>query len=109
LATATAEGRVYAPNKTKVVIDEVSGEQRSIEVAKRLKTWWFTTDNGKIALTIKYGSKNLEILKGKNAIEVASTNELVKVFELVKTATAAGELDDAIAAASAKLRSGFGK
>ena len=109
LATALAEGRVYAPSKTKVVIDEVSGEQRSVETAKRMKQWWFTADNGKIALTVRYGAKVLELVKGKNAIEVASTSELVKIFELVKAATAAGELDDAIAAASAKLRSGFGK
>jgi hypothetical protein len=108
-ANALAEGRIYAPIKTKVVIDEVSGEQRSVETAKRMKQWWFTADNGKIALTVRYGAKVLELVKGKNAIEVASTNELVKAFELIKTATAAGELDDAIAAASAKLRSGFGK
>jgi len=66
-------------------------------------------DNGKIALTVRYGAKVLELVKNKNAIEVASASELVKTLELVKTATAAGELDDAIAAASAKLRSGFGK
>ena len=109
MAAALVEGRTYAPTKTKVIVDEASGEKRSVETAKRLKQWWFTTDSGKIALTVRYGAKVLELAKGKNAIEVASTSELVKVLELVKTATAAGELDDAIAAASAKLRSGFGK
>jgi len=107
--TSLAEGRTYAPTKTKVIVDEASGEKRSVETAKRLKTWWFTTDGGKIALTVRYGAKVLELAKGKNAIEVASTSDLVKTLELVKTAAAAGELDDAIAAASAKLRSGFGK
>ncbi len=109
LATALAEGRTYAPSKTKVVTDADTGEQRSVETAKRMKQWWFTAENGKIALTVRYGAKVLELVKGKNAIEVGSSSELVKVFELVKTATTAGELDDAIAAASAKLRSGFGK
>jgi hypothetical protein len=109
LATALADGRIYAPSKTKVVVDEASGEKRSIETAKRMKQWWFTTDNGKIALTVRYGAKNLEIVKNKNAIEIGSTSELVKTLELVKAAAGAGELDDAIAAASAKLRSGFGK
>jgi len=51
----------------------------------------------------------LELVKGKNAIELASASDLVKTLGLVKAAAGAGELDDAIAAASAKLRSGFGK
>lgn len=110
LATALAEGRTYAPTKTKVVVDEASGEKRSVETAKRMKQWWWALDGGKLALTLRYGAKVLSIgSKDKNAIEVASASELVKTLELVKTATAAGELDDAIAAASAKLRSGFGK
>jgi hypothetical protein len=109
LATALAEGRTYAPTKMKVVVDAESGEKRSVETAKRMKQWWFATDNGKLALTMRYGAKVLELVKGKNAIEVASANDLVKTLEVVKTAAGAGELDDAIAAASAKLRSGFGK
>jgi len=109
LATALAEGRIYAPSKLKMVTDGESGERRGIETTKRVKQWWFATDNGKIALTVRYGAKTLELVKGKNAIELASASELVKTFELIKTAAGAGELDDAIAAASAKLRSGFGK
>jgi len=77
--------------------------------AKRMKQWWFTADNGKLALTVRYGAKVLELVKGKNAIEVASASELVKTLEVVKAATVAGELDAAIEAASAKLRDGFVK
>jgi len=109
LVSALAEGRIYAPTKTKVVVDADSGEKRSVETSKRMKQWWFTADNGKLALTVRYGAKVLELVKGRNAIEIGSASELVKTLELIKTATAAGELDDAIAAASAKLRSGFGK
>lgn len=109
LANSIAEGRIYAPSKTKVVVDAESGEKRSVESAKRFRQWWFAADNGKLALTVRYGAKVLELVKGKNAIEVASASELVKTLELVKAATAAGELDVAIEAASAKLRDGFGK
>ena len=110
MAKAFAEGRTYAPTKLLVVTDEETGEQRSVQTPKRLKQWWFTTESNKIALTLRYGAKVLEIGgKGKNAIEVASASDLVKTLELVKTATGAGELDDAIAAASAKLREGFEK
>jgi hypothetical protein len=110
MATAQTEGRSYAPTKLVVVTDEETGEQRSVQSPKRLKQWWFTTENNKIALTVRYGVKILEIGgKGKSAIEVASASDLVKTLELVKTATGAGELDDAISAASAKLREGFEK
>jgi hypothetical protein len=109
LASALAEGRTYAPTKMKVVVDADSGEKRSVETTKKMRQWWFATDNGKLALTVRYGSKVLELVKGKNAIEVANVNELVKTLTLVKTAAGAGEIDDAIAAASAKLRQGFSK
>jgi hypothetical protein len=90
--------------------DEETGEQRSVQTPKRVKTWFWNTENNKITLTVRYGAKVLELGgKGKNAIEVASASDLVKTLELVKTATGAGELDDAIAAASAKLREGFEK
>lgn len=109
LATALAEGRIYAPSKTKLVADADSGEKRSVETAKRVKQWWWATDSGKLALTVRYGARVLELAKGKNAIEVASASELVKTLELVKAAAGAGELDDVITAASDKLRKAFGK
>lgn len=109
LATALAEGRTYAPSKTKLVADADSGEKRSVETAKRVKQWWWATDSGKLALTVRYGARVLELVKGKNAIEVASASELVKTLELVKAAAGAGELDDVITAASDKLRKAFGK
>ncbi|MDD2545750.1 MAG: hypothetical protein PHI55_05640 [Burkholderiaceae bacterium] len=56
---------------------------------------------------MRYGSKVIELAKGKNAVEVANVDELISTLELIKTAVEAGELDDAINAASDKLRSGF--
>ncbi|MBK1683691.1 hypothetical protein CKO18_08865 [Rhodoferax fermentans] len=111
LATALAEGRIYAPSKTKVVTDADSGEKSSVQTAKRVKTWFWNTADGKVSLTIKYGSKILDLSGGKNrpTIEVASASELVKTLELVKAAAGAGELDDVITAASDKLRKAFGK
>lgn len=109
LATALAEGRIHAPSKTKLVTDADSGEKRSVETAKKVKQWWWATDSGKLALTVRYGARVLELAKGKNAIEVASASELVKTLELVKAAAGAGELDDVITAASDKLRKAFGK
>ena len=43
---------------------------------KRVKPWWFTAENGKLALHVRYGSRALELAKGKFAIEVASDRDL---------------------------------
>ena len=110
LAKALAEGRIYAPTKLMVVTAEETGEQRSVQAPKRLNQWWFTTENSKIALTVRYGAKVLEIGgKGKNAIEIANVSQLVPTLELVRTAVAEGELDAAIEAAGKALREGFEK
>jgi len=86
-----------------------TGERTLVETNKRVKQWWFATDNGKLAINLRYGARMLELAKGKFAIEVASEKELVPTLEALKSIAAAGELDAAIEAASVKLREGFGK
>src|SRR6476646_5113979 len=68
LARAAIAGDVFTAKKVKFVTDQESGERKSVETFHRVKPWWFTGANGKIALTLKYGAKTLEIIKGKNAI-----------------------------------------
>ena len=109
LATAQKEGRLYAPKKLKTVTNVDTGERRTIETTKRVKEWYWTSDAGKINLSVRYGSKVIELAKGKNAIEVANSDELLSTLGIIKEAVMAGELDDAINTASDKLRSGFAK
>ena len=79
------------------------------ERAKRIKPWWFTTDAGKLALHVRYGSRVLELAKGKFAVEVPSERDIAPTLDLIKAAVLAGELDAAMDAASVKLREGFHK
>jgi len=58
---------------------------------------------------VRYGSKVLELSKGKNAIELSTGEELIATLSLLKDAVIAGELDDAITNASDNLRAGFSK
>jgi hypothetical protein len=60
-------------------------------------------------LAINYGSKQIELQKGKTAIDVGTTDKVVMVLETVISAVKNGELDMQIEAASAKLRDGFKK
>ena len=107
LAKAQQAGSQFTTTKFRSIDDPTTGLRKQVEVAKRVKQWWFTADNGKLALSVRYGSKILELAKGKYAVEVASEKELVPTLEIIKAAVLAGELDTAIDAASNKLRAGF--
>ncbi len=108
LATAQKEGRLYAPKRIKNVTN-AEGERVAVETTKRVKEWYWTTPANKINLCVRYGSKTLELSKGKNAIELSTGDELLATLAILKDAVIAGELDDAINTASDKLRAGFGK
>lgn len=108
LATAQREGRLYAPKRIKNVTN-AEGERVAVETTKRVKEWYWTTPANKINLCVRYGSKTLELSKGKNAIELNSGDELLSTLSMLKDAVIAGELDDAITNASDNLRAGFSK
>lgn len=110
LVTAKKDGKNFAPLHFRSVRDRDTGEIKRIELPKRIRPWFFTSDSGKICLQIKYGSKVIDISgKNKSTIELASTDDLIKTLELVKTATLAGELDALLESAGLKLRDGFTK
>jgi len=109
LAKAQSEGRQYAPVRLRNVTDKESGESKTIESAKRVKAWWWNADNGKLVLSLRYGAKVIDLAKGKSAIELASTDELVPTLTLLRDAVMNGELDTQIETVSAATKAGFKK
>jgi len=107
LARASAEGKTFAPIRMRNVKDKLTGERRTVEAAKRIKQWWFVAENGRVCLQVRYGTRVLELAKGKNSIEVGSGTELLSVLETVKKSVELGELDTQIEAASAAVRERF--
>jgi hypothetical protein len=108
-AKAVTAGGTYAAKRVKFVQNSESGERKQVEIATRVKQWWWTAANGKVMLALRYGAKPIEISKGKNAIEVGSMGDLVAALEAVKEAVVAGELDAQIEHVSGALRAGFVK
>ena len=100
LCTARQAGTIYAPRRLRTITNRQTGERTTVETVKRVKDWFWISESGKINLSVRYGSKTLELAKGKNAIELATGDELVSVLEKLKTAVLAGELDAQIEAAS---------
>ena len=107
LATAQKNGELFTVKRLKNVKD-ANGNSTQIEVQKRVSPW-FWTDNNKTYVQIRYGTRVLELQKGKNTIETASADDLLKTLGIVKSAVANGELDSVIEAASVKVRDRFGK
>ncbi|QWD71335.1 DUF6641 family protein [Polynucleobacter sp. UB-Siik-W21] len=109
LAKGQISGTPFVLMKFRSIKDAHTGVRKQVEVPKRIKPWWFQTEEGKVCVAIKYGSWTIELAKGKPSIQVDSAEDLIKALEAVKVAVEAGELDAQIEIASAKLRSGFGK
>jgi hypothetical protein len=108
LAKAQQAGGTFASTRFRSVVQNDTGQRIQVEQAKRIKQWWFVADNGKLVLSVRYGTKVLELARGKWAVEVGAEKDLVPTLELIKTAIESGELDTQIEAASIKLRDGFG-
>ena len=106
LAKAEQAGTSFSVKRFKNVIN-AEGIQQSLEIAKRVRPWWFIGDTGKLCLNIRYGSKLIELAKDKTAIELSSKNELVPTLETIKNAIEAGELDHEIEMVSGNLRLSF--
>lgn len=109
LAKAEQNGEVFSITRLRSYKDNETGLRKQIESLKRVKAWWFVSDNGKVALSVRYGARVLELAKGKFAIEVGTTQELIPTLQTIKTAVEAGELDSAIELAANTLKSGFNK
>ena len=109
LCTARQAGEIYAPKRLRTVTNPQTGERTTVETVKRVREWFWINEAGKLNLAVRYGSKVLELARGKNAIELATGDELVAVLGKLKDAVLAGELDAQIVAASGALRAGFVK
>ena len=103
LAQAHLAGKQFTTTRFQTVRDE-DGVRRSVEVPKRVRAWWWNSDNGKIALNVRYGARVVELAKGKSTIEVAAPTDLIPTLELIKKAVEAGELDTQIETASVRLQ-----
>jgi hypothetical protein len=106
LATAQVEGTEFHAKRARVVVG-ADGQRARAMVDTRVKQWWWKAGDGKLLFTVQYGTKPLELAKGKAAIEVGSMQELVEALQSVRVAAEAGELDGHIETASSALGVAF--
>ena len=109
MAKAIQAGTEFVPVKIRSVRDQETGETRKVEVPKRLKPWWWPSENGKMFITVRYGARTLEVIEGKNAIETENIAGVITTLEVLRTAVDAGELDARIESISGLVKAGFEK
>jgi hypothetical protein len=96
IAQADLDGCEHAIMRRKWVKNE-QDEKVLINAPKRIKRWWMNDADGKCLLVIRYGSKVIELEKGKAAIIVGKPDNLVPTIDAVIAAVNAGELDGYLA------------
>lgn len=96
LAMARAEiaGKTHSITK-QVWGRDTEGNKVRVTREKKLTAWWFK-DGAGLAMVVRYGTKILELAKGKRALSVPDLAALPGVIETVISAVTAGELDGAI-------------
>jgi hypothetical protein len=108
LAKSQLDGKPLAINKRKTVKD-TEGNLKSITVPKRIKPWWFVSDDGKVCISVRYGSKIISLKPGMPSIQVNDPQELIETLEIIKTEVEKGGFDQEIEAASGALKANFKK
>ena len=108
LAKAVATGGQYSKRRFKT-FKGADGSRASVEVETTVRPWWWAQDNGRLALSVRYGTRVIALTPKSNAVECADLSELTAALTTIRQAVDAGELDAQIEAASAKLREGFKK
>ena len=110
LCEAKKQGASYAPKKLKTFTNKQTGERMTVEVAKKIREWFWVNETGKINLAIKYGAKTIPLnKKGANAIELATSEELINTLKSIKVAVLNGDLDEAITEVSEATKAAFVK
>ena len=66
------------------------GVKELVEHRKRLKRWWLTDAAGDVLFVMRYGSRPLEIDKGKTAINVGKKENLIPLTDALITAVRNG-------------------
>jgi hypothetical protein len=109
LASAQAEGREYLKARRRHVKNPITGEYAEAVISRKPRAWYWTAEDGKVYISLRYGTRILELGKGKTAIEVGDKKQLVPVIEALKQAVAAGEIDAQLTSAGAEVSSRFAK
>jgi len=106
-AQAIVSGNTYTATRTRRVKTDLGVEMKTMP--RRVRQWFHQIDDKRWAVTVFYGSRQLEFGKGRNAVEVANVTAVAAALETLRKAAVAGELDGQITSAADALKRRFNK
>jgi len=74
LVRAEKLGTAFSVKRFRSYTERDTGIRKQIETHKTIKAWWFTADNSKLSLQIKYGTSVIELAKNKPTNELNSAD-----------------------------------
>jgi hypothetical protein len=83
----------YVRKDTRRVSGE-DGGKKIITIEKRVRPWWREDVHGVIGFEVRFGSKVIELERGKPAVIVPARDQLVGVIDSLLAAVRGGELDE---------------
>lgn len=96
IANARANGDLFCKTVNRKARDRDTGELKPVQTLSYPKAWWWTGDDGKTYLSLRYGKRLLELGGGNFAIQVPDGVAIADVLQQVKAAVMAGEFDEAL-------------
>jgi Family of unknown function (DUF6641) len=74
---------------------EQDGQKRQVEKQQKVRPWWRTDSAGNVVMSVHFGTKPIELEKGKAGIAVPSKEKLAALIDTLSAAVKAGEVDEA--------------
>lgn len=102
-AKAKSEGKEYFVTHMRSFRSE-TGEKIQSQQVKKVRPWWYRTNEGKLVFEVRFANKKVELAKGKTGLEVSDLNSLIPALELMIKAVENGELDNSLTAISNNFR-----
>ncbi len=87
-------GEVFTPEVRRWVKIEGSADKQLVTKNKPVRQWWWKGETGQIMLSLRQGSRIMDLAEGKQSVEIGALDDLPKALETIRAAVAAGELDE---------------
>lgn len=103
------EGEGMKPSRrtSRRVRDSETGMLVLRELDQVVKPWWWRDAQGKFFMQLRYGTRPIELVKGKPAIQAESREAMEQVLREIIAAVQAGELDAHLKETAETIRARF--
>jgi hypothetical protein len=95
-AESEIQGVTLMATRMKRIKNAETGLTELVPVKRPVPRWFFSDVRGNWYLQVRYGTRRLPLVDGRDTVEVGSKASLVAVLETITQAVRAGELDKAM-------------